>query len=440
MLSRRCDLRNKTIIPQLLNQHGAVLGLSGDAVIDLSTAENCLLQKEIVHEIQEKSEGPFSGIIASDLCYSEGIGGSPIARERIATLVNRNFGPKTAVHPSHVVLAAGGSYALEALVEQICDPGDAVLIAAPYWAGLDLSLSIHNNAKVIPVHVPLEEFFTTDSLKYYEAALEDTTVFVRAVLICNPNNPLGKCYPRDTLQATLDFCRQKNLHYISDEVYALSLHTGSENQTQSPGFISALSLENSDKLVHIIYSLSKDFGCSGIRLGALISQSNDEVRISAALSAHQQTSSVATLFAVQHLLTEKAVNLVKSESGAKLKSAYETIRRFMVERNVEFVEADSGIFIFAKLCPANDLDGEKKFGVQLNRHGLVLSSGTSYHFDQPGWYRICYGVPPPKLAEGLKRIDRALNSFHELMTEKKQKRKSIDDTALGDVREKRFKV
>lgn len=151
-------------------------------------------------------------------------------------------------------------------MEQICDPGDAVLIAAPYWAGLDLSFSIHNDAKVIPVHVPLSSFFAAKSVEYYEEALEAATTPVKAVLLCNPHNPLGKCYPRATLQAMLDFCRRKNLHYISDEVYALSLHSNSENQGQSPGFVSALSLEDSANLVHIVYSLSKDFGCSGLRL------------------------------------------------------------------------------------------------------------------------------------------------------------------------------
>jgi aspartate/methionine/tyrosine aminotransferase len=163
-------------------------------------------------------------------------------------------------------LAAGGSYALEALVEQICDPGDAVMIAAPYWAGLDLSLSIHNDAKVVPIHVPLEEFFQVESVKYYETALEKSTAPVKAVLVCNPHNPLGKCYPRETLQSMSDFSHRNNLHYISDEVYALSLHQNSENEGSTASFVSALSLAHGDELVHVIYSLSKDFGCSGIRL------------------------------------------------------------------------------------------------------------------------------------------------------------------------------
>ena len=65
---------------------------------------------------------------------------------------------------AHIVLAAGASYALEALVEQICDPGDAVLIASPYWAGFDISLGLHASVRLIAVHVPICELFETESI------------------------------------------------------------------------------------------------------------------------------------------------------------------------------------------------------------------------------------------------------------------------------------
>lgn len=162
--------------------------------------------------------------------------------------------------------AAGASYALDALIEQICDPGDSVMIAAPYWSGLDISFSVHNKAKVLRVHVPLDEFFAVSSVEYYEKALKDSAEPVKAILICNPHNPLGRCYSRHTLQALLNFCGRHHLHYISDEVYAMSVHSRKSKGDKVPKFVSALSLTGGRGLVHVIYSLSKDFGCSGIRL------------------------------------------------------------------------------------------------------------------------------------------------------------------------------
>lgn len=182
----------------------------------------------------------------------------------MAELVNCHFRPAQNIDASHIVLAAGGSFALTALTDQICDPGDGILIATPYWAGLDIALSVHSRATVVPVHVPLEAFFRLESIDYYEEALRNSSTPIKAVLVCNPHNPLGQCYPRETLAALRDFCGRHGLHYISDEVYALSVHRPVPENTRS--FVSALEFDQDGTQVHVIYSLSKDFGCNGIRL------------------------------------------------------------------------------------------------------------------------------------------------------------------------------
>ena len=181
-------------------------------------------------------------------------------------MLNDYFNPKIPVEPSHIVLAAGASFALNALIEQIFEPGDGVLIATPYWAGLDLSFSVHNQVTAVPVHVPLDEFFDRSSIGHYEKALKEATVPIKAILVCNPHNPLGRCYPRETLDALADFCTSHKLHYLSDEVYALSQHNGQSGPAPNPEFISALNLDNPNGLIHVLYSLSKDFACNGIRL------------------------------------------------------------------------------------------------------------------------------------------------------------------------------
>lgn len=201
--------------------------------------------------------------------YSEGVGGSSKVRQLIANLVNDFFSPYHKIEKEHVVLGAGGCFALDALVEQICNPGEGILIAGPYWPGLDLSIAVRQDAVPLPVHVPLESFFDIASLRHYEAALAAATVPVKAILICNPHNPLGRNYPKETLDAILAFCARNQLHLISDEVYALSQHTSINEPPSGTGFISALSLDTTKHgkgLVHVLYSLSKDFGCNGIRM------------------------------------------------------------------------------------------------------------------------------------------------------------------------------
>lgn len=107
---------------------------------------------------------------------------------------------------------------------------------------------------------------------YFTASCREN---IKAVVLTNPNNPLGKCYPRDVLCEILRFCDVNGLHLISDEVYAMS----SLQSTSYSPFISVLSLLDMDltpnlpnlaSRVHVIWSMSKDFGCSGIRLVGVI--------------------------------------------------------------------------------------------------------------------------------------------------------------------------
>lgn len=111
-------------------------------------------------------------------------------------------------------------------------------------------------------------------------------------------------------------------------------------------------------------------------------------------------------------MIESNLELVLNQSGKRLRSAYEVFRRFLLDRKISFVEANSGMFVFAKLCPGNGPESEKIFGQYLKQHRVVLSSGTSYHFKNPGWYRVCYAVPLSVLKEGLARIDSSIQAFN----------------------------
>jgi aspartate/methionine/tyrosine aminotransferase len=92
---------------------------------------------------------------------------------------------------------------------------------------------------------------------------------IRAVVLTNPGNPSGRCYPRESLEIVAQFCQSHDLYLIIDEVYALSQPC--MTSPGEPGFISALSLDleainvELARLV-VIWCTSKDFGSSGIRM------------------------------------------------------------------------------------------------------------------------------------------------------------------------------
>ena len=87
---------------------------------------------------------------------------------------------------------------------------------------------------LIPVPTPSLAQIATSALlpalrQAYDSALEPARI--KAVLLTNPNNPLGVCYPASVIRECIAFCQQRRLHYVSDEVYALSAHEGEKGET-----------------------------------------------------------------------------------------------------------------------------------------------------------------------------------------------------------------
>ncbi|KAF2656947.1 1-aminocyclopropane-1-carboxylate synthase-like protein 1 [Lophiostoma macrostomum CBS 122681] len=399
MLSATCRNRASTVIPRLLKVHSEKQQ-QRDSVIDLATAENAFMKDKVLTAMTRR------GLSDPELGYIKTIGGSLKIRKRISELFNDRICPTITVTESDIVLGAGAQCLLDALIESVCDPEDGVLIATPYWSGLDLSISIRNRAKVVPVNVPLNEAFSPAVVHYYETALRQASNTVKAVIVCNPNNPLGRCYPWETVEAIWRFCQRHELQYISDEVYALSIHDA-QTASQDTGFTSALSIQSGSENVHVIYSLSKDFGCNGIRLGAMISRSHD-VHMSVALSTHGQISSLTIPFAEAILSSEHIMTKVLGQSRQYLRDHADLVIGFCQAENIEFLPPSAGHFVFAKLCH-DSTAAEEDLLERLRSAGVELSSGTSYHSTQRGWFRICFGLNRHTLIEGLDRVKGVLN-------------------------------
>jgi aspartate/methionine/tyrosine aminotransferase len=124
--------------------------------------------------------------------------------------------------------------------------------------------------KIIPVTFAEENVLNENCIQDLKSALARAECKVKGVVLCNPHNPLGRCYTKKALEAISSFCETHDLHLISDEIYALSTYS-SHDIPHTVQFVSMLSLDLSalkvdPTRVHVIWSVSKDFGCSGLRL------------------------------------------------------------------------------------------------------------------------------------------------------------------------------
>jgi aspartate/methionine/tyrosine aminotransferase len=209
-----------------------------------------------------------------------------------AMFVNQYFSPNQTIEPEHIMATNGVSSLLDIITFSICDPGEAVMLATPNYGMFKHDLQSRNAVRIVDIECDLEnedfDRFTASNaqelIRKYEAAYKkarEENICIRAVLICNPCNPLGRCYSRSTLEKLARFCAQRRLHLISDEIYALSVISPSAGkrggQTEVlDTFTSALSITKVAKcdpaMIHVLYGASKDFGLSALRLGFLVTQ------------------------------------------------------------------------------------------------------------------------------------------------------------------------
>jgi hypothetical protein len=84
---------------------------------------------------------------------------------------------------------------------------------------------------------------------------------------------------------------------------------------------------------------------------------------------------------------------------------------------MEFIPVSHGIFVFVRLCKINDADAEQRLLSYLKSRAVSVSTGMSYHFQERGWFRICYGVPLNHLHEGLRRIISGVQNYLDDVTQ-----------------------
>jgi aspartate/methionine/tyrosine aminotransferase len=181
--------------------------------------------------------------------------------------------------------------------------------------------------------------------------------------VCNPHNPLGRPYPRETLLSYAKFCEERDLHLVSDEIYALSVYDNPSFPDAVP-FTSMLSLDVERELgipfdrarVHVVYGMSKEcvvfgrmgtlltlsFCANGLRVGSLISQANPLLlRAMANTSMLMKISSPADVIWSTLLAdTEKLTEFV-ALNRERLTEAAQFVRDWFEARGVQVANSNA---------------------------------------------------------------------------------------------------
>lgn len=263
--------------------------------------------------------------------------------------------------------------------------------------------------KIVPIHCDSSNNFqiTPQALEAAYSEAEAMNIKVRGVLITNPSNPLGVTIQRSVLEEIFDFVTRNNIHLVSDEIYSGSVFSSSEFISIAE-ILEARQYKNSER-VHIVYSLSKDLGLPGFRVGTIYSYNDKVVTTARRMSSFTLISS-QTQYLLASMLSNKEFteNYIKT-NRERLRKRYNMIIEGLRSAGIECLKGNAGLFCWMNLSPLLEKptrEGELTlWNSMLHEVKLNISPGSSCHCSEPGWFRVCFAnMSEQTLEVALKRI------------------------------------
>ncbi|KAF2206062.1 aminotransferase [Delitschia confertaspora ATCC 74209] len=403
--------------------------LNPTGYVSLGVAENALMHEELCEYLTNNI--PLS---PKALTYGDGPNGSMHLRAVMAHFITTHFKTAQVVQPEHIMVTAGVSAAVEHLSWAVTNPGEGILLGRPYYRTFLADIGLRTGVGVVPVSFGKVDPCGTQCVTKYEEVMRNsntTGVPIRALMLCHPHNPLGRCYSKQTLIALMKLCQKYQVHLISDEIYALSVWQNKvDTSADLVGFQSVLSIDTRDiidpRLVHVLWGMSKDFGANGIRIGAIISQGNPELLAACrSCGLYSSPSSLAEEAAVMVLNNPAFVERYIKANRERLSQAYSYAIGKLNESGIEYAPgATAGFFIWVNLGKAYlQLHPEEHYNSglaitkvvfeKLMMNKVYIVSGDVTGAEEPGWFRLIFTQPRELVDEGIRRIVGAIDELSE---------------------------
>lgn len=327
-------------------------------------------------------------------------GGLPELKAAIAEKTLRDSGYE--VDASQILVTNGGKQAIYEAFAAILDPGDEVVVPAPYWTTYPESIRL---AGGVPVEVVADE--TTGyrvSVEQLEAARTERT---KVVLFVSPSNPTGAVYSEADARAIGEWAVEHGLWVLTDEIYEHLVY-GTAKFTSLPTLVPALR----DKCI-VVNGVAKTYAMTGWRVGWLIAP-KDVVKAATNLQSHA-TSNVSNVAQVAALAAVSG-NL---DAVAEMRTAFDRRRQTIVRMLNEIdgvlcPEPEGAFYAYpsVKALLGKEIRG-KRPATSVELAALILDEAEvavvpGEAFGTPGYLRLSYALGDEDLVEGVSRLQKLL--------------------------------
>ncbi len=323
-------------------------------------------------------------------------GGLPELKQAVADKTARDTG--VVINANQVLITNGGKHAVAASFETLLDPGDEVLVPAPYWTTYPEAIALAGGVTV-EIATDVSAGFRV-SLAQLEAARTPAT---KVLLFVSPSNPTGAVYPRQEIEAIGRWALEHGLWVITDEIYEHLTYGKHQNHSML-----AVVPELADQCV-ILNGVAKTYAMTGWRVGWMAGPADV---INAATNLQSHTTSNVSNVAQRAALAAVAGGL---EAVAMMRAAFERRGQLMYQLlneidGVTALEPQGAFYCF----PSFEGVLGRSFGgrvatstvelaeIILEQVEVALVPGEA--FGAPGYMRMSFALSDQDLVEGVARI------------------------------------
>ena len=322
--------------------------------------------------------------------------GLPELRDAIVAKTERDSGWKTTA--ARVLVTNGGKHAVYTTFEALLNPGDEVLLPAPYWTTYPEPIALAEAKSVV---------LPTDAASGFKVTVEQLeaarTPATKALVFVSPSNPTGAVYSRDETEAIGRWALEHGIWVITDEIYEHLVYGGHEFHS-----IATLVPELDDQLV-ILNGVAKTYAMTGWRVGWMIGPP-DLIKAATNLQAHS-TSNVANVSQMAAL----AALTGDLTAVAEMRAAFDRRRQRMhaLLNSIDGVycpEPEGAFYAFPTFegVLGRDVKGRLASStaelatIILDEVKVAIVPGEA--FGAPGYFRFSFALGDDDLGEGITRI------------------------------------
>ena len=303
-----------------------------------------------------------------------------------------------------LITTVAGSESVNLALEIACNPGDEVIVLEPFYTNYN-TFAFMNGLTLKAIPTDIRNGFQVPDIEEFEKAITDKT---KAILVCNPGNPTGTQYSKESMLALGDIARKHDLFLLSDEVYREFCYT------DEPHF-SAMNIPDLDQNVILIDSVSKRYKLCGARIGCIVSHNKDVMAAAMKFAQARLCPPVIGQHAAIGALD------TPDEYFEAVREEYIKRRDYMIEglNKIEgvFTPLPMGAFYTIAELPVDDTEKFARWMLETfridNETTMVTPAASFYKTPGKGLNhaRIAYVLEVPEMKKALRILEEGLKAY-----------------------------